>query len=235
MEGEGKRSERCVSDGLLSYSGQLENVYVPQSVTIFGGGVFGNCTKLKHIQLPSGLNKIGKGVFSNCYKLESIELPDGIYDIPDYAFSSCSALKHIKLPKKLKSIGSQALSDCISLESVDLPESVSELAYRALCFNQKMTALYCHSIMPPTCNDDAFDACKFDECTIYVPLNTKSAYESSPGFRLFSNIVETDFSTDINNSMVEREKKALIYHLNGSIIQNARKGIYIQNGKKILK
>ena len=225
----------ALPDGLLSYNGQLEDVYIPQSVTVFGDGVFGNCTKLKQIQLPSGLSKIGKGVFCNCYKLEHIELPNGIREIPDNAFGSCQALKQIKLPDGVKSIGSQALSNCISIESIDLPESVSELAYRALCFNPKMTALYCRSVTPPTCKDDAFDACKFKECTIYVPFNTKSAYETSPGFRLFSNIVETDFSTDLNNPLAEREGNAPIYHLNGSVIKTARKGLYIQNGKKILK
>ena len=194
--------------------------------------MFGRCTKLKTIQLPSGLNKIGKGVFNSCYKLESIELPDGISDIPDNAFASCQALKHIKLPNKLKSIGSQALSNCISLESIDLPESVNELAYRALCFNQKMTALYCHSVTPPTCKDDAFDACKFDECTIYVPLNTKSAYESSPGFRLFSDIVETDFSASIIDPKIESEDNSSIFNLNGYRVKDVQKGFYIIQQKK---
>lgn len=81
-------------------------------------------------------------------------------------------------------------SMAVTVAGMSSVEMFVPLGYRALSFNTKMKALYCRGTTPPTCNDDA---CNFMDCTVYVPHGTKAAYQASPGFRLFINIVESDF------------------------------------------
>lgn len=83
----------------------------------------------------------------------------------------------------------------------------------------------------------------FDQCdaleTIYVPIGASANYNVGP-WNAYK-IVEEDVQSGITAVMAEGERTAPVYHLDGSragTTDNLRampKGIYIANGKKVLR
>ena len=83
----------------------------------------------------------------------------------------------------------------------------------------------------------------FDQCdaleTIYVPIGASANYNVGP-WNAYK-IVEEDVQSGITAVMAEGEATAPVYHLNGSRagttdnLSAMPKGIYIANGKKVLR
>ena len=91
------------------------SVYIPEGVTVIGGGAFDNCANLTEIHLPSSLTEIGDYAFFGCRMLKSVTLPDGLTSIGKYAFSWCQSLKSIVIPKSVTAIGTHAFGYCDNL------------------------------------------------------------------------------------------------------------------------
>lgn len=72
--------------------------------------------------------------------------------------------------------------------------------------------------------------------TLYVPIGAKEAYQTADYWKKFTNIVEMDFTgiEDIPADDAVRGGKDVYYDLNGRVVNNPTKGIYIKNGKKVV-
>ena len=88
---------------------------------------------------------------------------------------------------------------------------------------------------PATIKSSTFYNCY--SATLYVPIGTKAAYQAADYWKNFTNIVEMDF-TGIEDIEADgdsfRGVKDAYYDLNGRIVENPVKGIYINNGKKVV-
>ena len=128
----------------------VENVTIPESVTLIAGDAFWGCSSIKSvtipgsvktimeyaffectsltgITIPEGVTSIGMNAFNSCTALESVSLPEGLSDIPFGAFDGCAALKSIVIPDGVSVIGKYAFDGCSSLESVTVPDTVSKI------------------------------------------------------------------------------------------------------------
>ncbi len=73
-----------------AFSGEkLENVILPDTVKIIGGGAFSSCRALQRVELSSGVEYIEEAAFYSSKNLKSISIPASVNYIGDHAFESC--------------------------------------------------------------------------------------------------------------------------------------------------
>lgn len=110
-----------------AFSGNKEvtNVVLPNTITLFNGGEFKNCTALQTVTLPDGLTCIQDEMFFGCSSLKTFAIPNSVKSIRDKAFRECTSLQSITIPNSVESIRSYAFFGCTSLTSIVLPKSLN--------------------------------------------------------------------------------------------------------------
>lgn len=103
-------------DVLIGYTGDEEEVTVPEGITKIGPGAFcGNAT-VKKVRFPETVREIGDSAFYNCQNLETVENYEQVRKIGEYAFYNCQTFEsHIMEVETLEEIGSWAFEQCTSL------------------------------------------------------------------------------------------------------------------------
>ena len=121
----------------------LEEVVIPDSVTMIGDGGFGYCVRLKEVHFPTSLRIIGGSAFSwSLYGMKDLIFPDGIESIGNYAFRNpkqligrdylqyFSQFEKVVIPKSIKTIGQQAFADNQTLKEVEIrTDNIEEWGY----------------------------------------------------------------------------------------------------------
>ena len=185
------------------------------------------------------MRKIDRDVFYGCKLLSDIRIPDNVEEISYGAFLACKELKRITLSEKLKYIGEAAFCYCSDLSTIVCNAKVPPIEEPSL----EKTYVY----------SDVFHDVDKQNCKLYVPQGCEEAYRSSELWKDF-NIVEMGTGIDEVKSEISftpnsslREGGA-IYDLSGRKVSSQssyslptreaqggslRKGLYIQNGKKV--
>lgn len=105
---------------------QVEELTLPDTVTLIEKNAFAFCSGIKKVKLPDGC-KLSERAFYYCMDLEEIEFGTGLTAIPDKCFFGCVALGEIVVPQGVTSIGDYGFFGCISATKAVLPESVKEI------------------------------------------------------------------------------------------------------------
>ncbi len=92
----------------------------------------------------------------------------------------------------MTTIGEGAFSGCKSLTSAELPNSIITIGDGVFCYSPQLTSIYCAAIEPPLCSFFGYSNI-YEDCKLYVPTGSKSAYESADPWKKFVNIFEYDF------------------------------------------
>lgn len=185
----------------------------------------------------------------NCHSFTGIDLSNakvvayGYFKadmVPDYAFDSNAYLESFKMPAGVKELGSNAFM-LTKLKEIDLPETIKEFGRNTFnaCFYLKDVYMR-HKEAPYRINWCVF-ANKSEQLTrtLHLYLGSKAKYEAHSNTQdwivYFDNVVEDLEPTGIHSVTLDKKPaNAAIYDLNGRRITEAmKKGIYIQNGKKI--
>ena len=124
--------EFLITDGVLvSYTGEAEEVMIPDTVTSIGMGAFQNNQTLKKVEIPGSVTEIGDRAFSGCTGLLEILLPESMIRIGGHAFRDCTGLTRAVLPEGIREIGASAFQGCTVLGEALLPESLEKLGNSA--------------------------------------------------------------------------------------------------------
>lgn len=126
----------------------INNVTIPNGVTIINRVAFSGCSSLTSITIPDSITSIDDGAFRSCGSLTSITIPDSVTSIGENAFASCSSLKSVTIPSSVHLISDFAFYLCTSLTSVTIPDSVTR-----------------------------FGVCAFDSCTSLRTVNFRGTVE----------------------------------------------------------
>jgi len=106
----------------------LEEIVLPDTITIIGDSAFKNCTELSKITMSTALISIGDSAFDNCNNLLELKLPDSVTLIGDHSFEDCISIHTVILSKNIKEIGYSAFANCISLTEIEIPKSLNNVA-----------------------------------------------------------------------------------------------------------
>lgn len=185
----------------------------------------------------------------NCHSFTGIDLSNakvvayGYFKadmVPDYAFDSNAYLESFKMPAGVKELGSNAFM-LTKLKEIDLPETIEKFGRNTFnaCFYLKDVYMR-HKEAPYRINWCVF-ANKSEQLTrtLHLYPGSKAKYEAHSNTQdwivYFDNVVEDLEPTGIHSVTLDKKPgNAAIYDLNGRRITEAmKKGIYIQNGKKI--
>ena len=182
----------------------LTSLQFPSGLTFIGGAAFEDCTSLVSLQLPSGLTSIGSAAFENCTSLVSLQLPSGLTSIGSAAFAYCSGLTTLQFPSGLTSIGVRAFQNCTGLTSLELPSGLTKIEEGAFWGCSNIVSIYAYMPDPPLFDGDGkdFPTCFNENCTLYVPKKSYTAYIVAPGWGDFKTIAK--FNPDLIRDWVTK-------------------------------
>lgn len=160
-------------------------------VTAIGNMAFGSCSDLTSVFIPSSVTAIGDDAFYRCTGLTSLVIPTSVTSIGDYAFEY-AGLTSITIPSSVSSIGLFTFNFCTSLKTVTIPASVSSIGGDVFWACSALTSIYVNRSIPVdlTSSENVFYGVNKTSCTLYVPVDTKTAYQAANQWKDFVNIVE---------------------------------------------
>ena len=179
------------SIGLSAFQGctGLTSVTIPSGVTSIGQFAFQGCTGLTSVTIPSSVTSIEKDVFGDCTGLTSVELSNNLTSINEYAFNGCRSLTLIEIPSGVTSIGLSAFNSCTGLTSVTIPSGVTSIGQFAFYGCTGLTAFTTYATTPPTLSGGSV-LTNTNDCPIYVPSTSVSAYQSASGWNTYASRIQ---------------------------------------------
>ncbi|MBQ3130837.1 MAG: leucine-rich repeat domain-containing protein [Bacteroidaceae bacterium] len=225
-----------VDDSAFYGCSGLTSVTIPNSVTSIGAMAFYGCTGLTSVAIPNSVTSIGDDAFCNCSGLTSVTIPNSVTSISKGTFYGCSLLTSVTIPNSVTSIGNHAFYKCYGLTSVTIGNSVESIGSFAFSGCSNLLDVYCHVESVPDADSAAFEDSPIENATLHVPAASIDSYNATMPWCNFGMIVAlTPEETGIDELKGEDGKlKSAVYDLSGRRGQKGQKGIYIQNGKKVI-
>ena len=143
------------------------------------------------------VKKLGGNSLAMCTNVSSLKLNEGLESIGGQAIRWCRNIKELIVPNSVKEVWGAFLTEDHGLVSVVLGaglETIHTDAFWGVSMNLK--SFISLSTNPAKCvePDRTFTSLP-EDVTLYVPLGSKSAYETAPGWDYFAgHIVELDMS-----------------------------------------
>ena len=143
------------------------------------------------------VKKLGDNSLARCVNVSSLKLNEGLESIGGQAIRWCRNIKELIVPNSVKEVWGAFLTEDHGLVSVVLGaglETIHTNAFWGVSMNLK--SFISLSTNPAKCvePDRTFTSLP-EDVTLYVPLGSKSAYETAPGWDYFAgHIVEMDMS-----------------------------------------
>lgn len=135
---------------LLYPAGRSGRYIVPDGVVSLGDCAFA-FSKLSSVTLPDSLSVIGAVVFGECDNLTSLIIPASVESIGEQAIRYCDRLSSISLGYGLRSIGVAFGKGCPNLTTVTIPSSVQEIngfgdnLQTIVCYANSYAVSYCQA------------------------------------------------------------------------------------------
>ncbi len=239
--------------GLFEFYGCcLSEVDIPDNCFLDPRGrqFYGN-EELVRAHLPDHSYNIPQRIFVGCPILQEVNIPNDVQYIYAEAFQNSSLISEAVFPEGLLKIGESAFL-CCNLSHLNFPSTLVELGAAAFGLCPEVNRISCRAIIPPVCNIGCYmypDYCPFGDyighargikrdIPVYVPIGTKELYEQTPGWDYFTNFIETDFSTgidEVTDKDQQTKSASPIYDIQGKPVKEPVPGhIYIRGGKKEL-
>lgn len=206
-------TELEVTSGDHFYSGVVN---IPEEVTFMnktrkvssiGDKAFQGGNEVTSVTIPNTVTSIGQEAFMYL-QITSIDIPNSVISIGDGAFMGCQYLTSVTIPERLTSIGQAAFYEIYRIETV------SSFIKEPFEINRVFTQEVCQN------------------ATLYVPKGSIEKYRATEGWKDFVHIEEMGESGIMHVGALTSD--APYYNLNGQRIAQPKKGIYIQNGQKVI-
>ena len=208
----------------FEYCSSLNDIAFPNSLTSIQSEAFQNCTGLKKLVLPNSLTLLDQYTFRYCRLLEEITFGNSLTTIGAWAFEECNKLNNITIPNSVTIIDDQAFSGCTNLSNLKLSSSLIKLGYGAFQYCQALTSIsipatvvtiearvfdhsgiktiYSYPVSPVASIpfNEMFQEFDKNNCTLYVPIGSKTAYQTAYEWKDFKNIIEMPTAVPTLNS-----------------------------------
>jgi len=244
VTGSGAMADHTYETPWMYYTDRIKTLTIADEVTKIGCYAFHNCDFLENVILTenSKLKTISEHAFGITKSLPEFPFPASLTEIQSNAFSE-SGLTKVDLQKctQLKKNGYYAFSGCAQLTTVILPESMNDVGDYAFSSCGSLISVTVYNPTPVFIYGNEFP--NRANATLYVPAGSKAAYEAADNWKDFKEIVEMEvpsIATDLNEELRMKNEESVDgvwYDLQGRKVNgnNVKKGIYIVNGRKIIK
>ena len=165
---DGKRLLKCKNESIIFYQ-------IKQGAKVICKETFCGCSLLQQITIPNSVTVIGDLAFSECESLKQVSIPDSVRSIGNYSFGNCKSLRQITIPQSVNSIGEEAFWRCSSLQQITIPNSVTHIGVYAFALCNSLRQI----IIPEsvtTIGDGTFHGCESLQ-QIFIPNTVKSIGE----------------------------------------------------------
>ena len=137
----------------------------------------------------------------------------------------------------MTSIEYSAFSGCSGLTSVTIGNSVMSIGGHAFECCPELLDVYCYAEKVPYTDSEAFYGSYPENATLHVPAASSYSYWATKPWRSFGKIVAlTPEESGIDELKGENGKvKTALYDLSGRRGQKGQKGVFIQNGKVMVR
>ena len=149
-----------------------------------------------------------------------------VTSIGNAAFENNTNLTDVTIPSTITSIGESAFAGCSNLKSITV-NSTTPIAFSSASRTRG--------------GSNVFEGVDKNTCILYVPEGCVEVYKSAPIWGEFTNILVIGTSS-INSILFDYGKTCDVYGLDGkkvksnaTSVDDLPKGVYIINGKKVLK
>ncbi len=184
------------------------------------------------------LKRIGDSALTHLTNVSSLKLCEGLEYIDGSSFRYCTKITELIVPNSVKEVGCAFITECYNLKMIVLGTGVEKLYNESFwAIGSSLQEIYSLNPIPPTCvyPERTFEDIP-DNVTLYVPMGSKEAYETAPGWDYFAgHIVEID-PTAIKNVTISSKEAGAWYTLDGKQMSQkpTAKGIYIHNHRKVV-
>ena len=172
----------------FSYCTNLRQIHIPTGLTEISEGCFYCCIGILDATIPNGVTSIGASAFSYCVSLVEVTVPSTVTSIGDYAFSDCTEFAGISIPNNVTSIGQYAFAGCKSFTGCTIGSGITSIGNRAFNNCSNLSGVTINATTPPTLGNNAFY--NTNDCPIYVPSASVSAYQSASGWSDYSSRIQ---------------------------------------------
>lgn len=230
-------SVTIICEDAFAMCNKLTSVTMGDNVTCIDNFAFFECTELASVTMGDNVKTIGHDAFSGCEHMPSITLSKSLTTIDDYAFACCYGLTSLTLPESVETIGKEAFYGCSGLTSLTIGENVTSIGGSAFFNCTSLLDIYVGAPIPPVCGWSVFDARYdlykiYESATLHVPEGKIKTYSIADIWRAFKNIKD-DYVSSIETIGYD-DASQQIFDLSGKRLQNARKGINIIDGRKVI-
>ena len=225
----------------------LQKLVIPASVGSLGLASFTACTSVKEViledspyelTLPYGSDGGSDGFFTRM-PLEKAYIGRP-YSHPETgwggyrtgAFTRCADLKEVRFGNYVTKILNGDFMELHKLQTVVLPKSLESIGEFGFTACENLSAITCLATTPPVCSNYVFSNTDKQTCMLYVPGESIDSYKTANVWKEFFNIEDGIHSVTTDAVF----KDGNFYDLQGRKVnsQAIGKGLYINNGKKII-
>jgi len=166
------------------------SIEIKEGTKSISGHCFAAVSGLTSVTIPYSVTSIGEYAFNDCSGLTSITIPNSVTSIESGAFNGCSGLTSITIPNSVTYIDYGVFGRCSGLTSVTIGSSVTEINGNAFQGCSNIAEMTCLAQIPPQAPNGLLGYGVCDNCKLYVPAGSKSAYATTYPWSRFKDIIE---------------------------------------------
>ena len=220
----------------------LTTIEIPQKVTNIAAGAFIGCRDLASITVDPDntiydsrnncnaiIEKSNNTLIAGC--MNTI-IPNSVISIGDNAFYGCSGLTSVTIPNGVTSIGDNAFNGCSSLTSVTIPNSVTSIGSSAFSGCSGLTSIVSLNSNPPSVTySSTFTNVDKNNCIVWIPKGSLSAYKGANVWKGFANIFElVEGDLNLDDVVDQNDMDALVGFVMGKNPEGFYEGLADLNG-----
>ncbi|MGE5429256.1 MAG: leucine-rich repeat protein [Methylococcaceae bacterium] len=195
--------------GLMAFMGLSATINVDPANSNYmsSNSVLYNKAQTKLIQYPTSRNG-------------NFEIPSTVTTIGDYAFYYCRTLTSVTIPSSVTTIGKYAFYYCNGLTTLTIPSSVTSIGACAFYSCYGLRTLYAPAKTPVNLDASPAALAQIYSCTLYVPVGSKTAYQTASQWMDFYNIIEINPDLIADAGPNQEKDEGTQVTLNGSVSVN---------------